>query len=141
MLGPTEEMESTFRYILIAARRAEQLVDGARARMASRHVKPTTIALSELDAGLVPWRKVTPEEYELLRQEEMAAREREDHAPAFMAPPRPTLVVADEGEVEEALDELEDDLEDELEAPTLEGEEFAEAEIEVPGEDIPETAE
>jgi len=52
-----EGIDSTFRYILIAAKRAEQLIHGARARVATRHVKPTTVALAELAAADVPWQR------------------------------------------------------------------------------------
>ena len=48
-------VESKFRLVHIAARRAEQLVQGARPKMESRHVKPTRIALDEVHADLVRW--------------------------------------------------------------------------------------
>ena len=48
-------IESKFRLVHIAARRAEQLVQGARPKMESRHVKPTRIALDEVHADLVRW--------------------------------------------------------------------------------------
>ena len=82
-----EGIDSTFRYILIAAKRAEQLIHGARARVTTRHVKPTTVALAELAAADVPWRKVTAEEYEMLLQQEVAAKEAEEHAPVLFPIP------------------------------------------------------
>lgn len=48
-------IESKFRLVHIAARRAEQLVQGARPKLESRHAKPTRIALDEVDASLVRW--------------------------------------------------------------------------------------
>ncbi len=111
----SQGIDSTFRHILIAAKRAEQLIAGARPRVAGRDVKPTTIALAELAANKVPWRPVTPEEYEAILQQEVAAREAEEHVPALLAAPAPVLppVVEAEGEG----DEEEEDLDAELEGP------------------------
>jgi len=135
MLELPEGVESTFRFILIAARRAEQLVGGARPRLTSHHVKPTTIALAELRGNLVPWRAVTPEEYEVLRLEELAAKEKEEHTLSVLATPRPVPVVVEEPEVEE--EEEVDEFEAELEGPDLDGGELGEVdgvEVTEPGE-------
>jgi len=112
MSEDTPEVESTFRYILIAARRAEQLIAGARPRVATRHVKPTTVALDELAAAKIPWRPVSAEEYEALLQQEAASREKEELAPALFPTPIPVLPVAavaasaaDEEEEEESFEE------------------------------------
>ncbi|HVN75000.1 MAG TPA: DNA-directed RNA polymerase subunit omega [Thermoanaerobaculaceae bacterium] len=106
-------VDSTFRHILIAAKRAEQLIAGARPRVAGREVKPTTIALAELAAGRIPWRAVTAEEYEAILQQEVAAREAEEHLPALLAVPAPVLppVIEAEGEGDEEEEELETELE------------------------------
>ncbi len=48
-------IESKFRLVHIAARRAEQLIQGARPKLTSRHAKPTRVALDEVDANLVRW--------------------------------------------------------------------------------------
>ena len=48
-------VESKFRLVHIAARRAEQLVQGARPKMESRHTKMTRIALDEVNHDLVKW--------------------------------------------------------------------------------------
>jgi DNA-directed RNA polymerase omega subunit len=124
-----EGVESTFRFILIAAKRAEQLIGGARPRLQPRGFKPTSIALEELLADQVPWQAVTAEEYELLKQQETLAREREEQAPIFPTPiPVIPVVVEVEVEVEaEEEEEIEDDLdgldfddEIEVEAPNAE---------------------
>ncbi len=81
-----EGIDSAFRHILVAARRAEQLINGARPRIQSRHVKPTTIALAEMQEGEVPWRIVSPEEYEALRQQELAPEASEDETTVFVRP-------------------------------------------------------
>jgi DNA-directed RNA polymerase subunit K/omega len=120
-------IDSTFRYILIAGKRAEQLMTGARSRVSSRFVKPTTIALAELAAEKVPWRAVSAEEFEQLRQQELAARDEERTHPAIPTPlPLPPAPVEPEAEGEE------EELEDELEGALLEGD------IEVPDEVPPE---
>ena len=122
MASPLEGFDSTFRYILIAARRAGQLIDGARPRVETRNVKPTTIALAELEAGRVPWRIVTPEEYEALRQAELQAREKEEQPPAFLQTPRPIVPLLEEAEGED------EELDDELEGPDLDSAELGELE-------------
>ena len=109
-------VESTFRYILIAAKRAEQLIAGARPRVTGRHVKPTTIALAELAADRVPWRNVTPEEYEALLQQEVAAHDAEVQAPVLFSAVPPVAPLVVEPEVEEEEDE-DDELDEELEGP------------------------
>jgi DNA-directed RNA polymerase subunit K/omega len=106
-----EGIDSNFRYILIAAKRAEQLIDGARSRRSSRHVKPTTMALDELNAGVVPWRRVTPEEYDLLRHQELVSREKDELTPIITVP-LPVLPVVVEEEVDVEEEEFEEDLED-----------------------------
>ncbi len=123
MYRSLEGFDSTFRFILIAAKRASQLIDGARPRLETRHAKPTTIALDELEAGLVPWRVVTPEEFEQLRLAEMQAREKEEQPPAFLQAPRPVVPLLEEADVEE-----EEELEEELQGPDFEAEELGEVE-------------
>lgn len=61
------EIESKFRLVHIAARRAEQLMQGARPRIESRHVKPTRVALDEVRGNLVRWQLP---EHVTLRQDE-----------------------------------------------------------------------
>ncbi len=100
-----EGIDSTFRYILIAAKRAQQLIGGARQRVTTRHVKPTTVALVELEADKVPWRKVTAEEYEILCQQEVAAMEAGEHAPVLFPIPPPIIAAIAEPEVEPDEDE------------------------------------
>lgn len=131
-------VESQFRHILIAAKRAEQLIAGARPRITGRNVKPTTIALAELAADKVPWRAVTAEEYEAILQQEVAAREAEEHIPALIAVPLPLLpvIVEPEAEVEEEDEELSADLEGPKFDENLEVVEEAVAE-ELLTEDIP----
>ncbi|HSB37215.1 MAG TPA: DNA-directed RNA polymerase subunit omega [Thermoanaerobaculia bacterium] len=48
-------IESKFRLVHIASRRAEQLMMGARPKLETRHQKVTRIALEEVDANAVRW--------------------------------------------------------------------------------------
>jgi DNA-directed RNA polymerase subunit K/omega len=64
--GP--EFDSLFRFIVVVSQRAEQLINGARVRSESRHVKPTLQALDDVNAGLVGWRVLTQEELDAQRQ-------------------------------------------------------------------------
>ena len=48
-------VESKFRLVHIASRRAEQLVQGARPKIDSKHAKLTRVALEEVNADLVRW--------------------------------------------------------------------------------------
>jgi DNA-directed RNA polymerase omega subunit len=48
-------IESKFRLVHIAARRAEQLMMGARPKLETKHAKVTRVALSEVDSNLVRW--------------------------------------------------------------------------------------
>lgn len=108
-------VDSTFRTILIAAERAEQLINGARPRLVSSFTKPATIALDELERGLVPWRAVSADEYEQLRLQKLEARAVEEHVPVFLRPPLPEPLPPEEAVEtdEEPLDEeLDEDFED-----------------------------
>jgi len=51
-----ERIDSTFRFVLIAAKRAEQLLRGARPKVeTSAQARPTRIALREIAEDLVEW--------------------------------------------------------------------------------------
>lgn len=47
-------IDSKFRFILVAAKRARQLQAGAQPLVQTPYKKPTKIAVAELSAGLVP---------------------------------------------------------------------------------------
>ena len=51
-------IDSKFRYILMAAKRARQLQSGARPLVQSPSKKATKIAQQEVSAGLVPFENV-----------------------------------------------------------------------------------
>lgn len=60
-----DSIDSRFRYVLIASKRAEQLIQGSAPKIRSRHAKPTRMAMEELEEGLVNWMPTAPEPDEL----------------------------------------------------------------------------
>lgn len=50
-----ESMDSKFRYVLLVAQRAEQIMRGARPKVEAAEGKPTTVAKEEIDRGLIEW--------------------------------------------------------------------------------------
>lgn len=68
-----EKIDSKFRYVLVSARRAEQLIRGSRPRLESEE-KPTSVAMHEITDGLVEWG------YGPAPGEEVAAAEAEETA-------------------------------------------------------------
>jgi DNA-directed RNA polymerase subunit omega len=68
MIQLPEEFDSVYRYIVVVAQRAEQLINGAKPRQESRRSKPTLRAREEVDAGEVTWRVLTQEELDAHRQ-------------------------------------------------------------------------
>lgn len=53
-------VDSKFRFILVAAKRARQLQAGARSLVQSQSKKPTRVAQQEVEAGLVPFEMAEP---------------------------------------------------------------------------------
>lgn len=49
-----DKMDSKFRYVLVSARRAEQLIRGGRPRL-DEAGKPTTVAMEEISRELIDW--------------------------------------------------------------------------------------
>ena len=58
-------VDSRFRYVLLVAKRAEQLIQGAQPKMKARHSKATRIAMEEIDRNQVKWQLTPPEEPEV----------------------------------------------------------------------------
>lgn len=50
-----QSIDSKFRFILVAAKRARQLQAGARALVQTPYKKATKVAVAEIEAGLVPF--------------------------------------------------------------------------------------
>jgi DNA-directed RNA polymerase subunit omega len=55
-----QNLDSKFRFILLAAKRARQLQAGARPLVQSQHKKSTRVAQQEVESGLVPFEVVPP---------------------------------------------------------------------------------
>lgn len=55
-----QKIDSKFRYILVAAKRARQLQAGARPLIQSTEKRLTRVAQQEVSAGLVPFELLAP---------------------------------------------------------------------------------
>lgn len=56
-----EGIESRFRYVILVAKRAEQLIQNPSAKYRGKGRKPTRIAIAEVQAGEVKWQMTPPE--------------------------------------------------------------------------------
>jgi DNA-directed RNA polymerase subunit omega len=63
---PEDADASTYRFIIVAAKRARQLQNGQRSVLPATNKKPTVLAMEEARRGLVPYS-------DLAREEEQAA--------------------------------------------------------------------
>jgi DNA-directed RNA polymerase omega subunit len=52
---PGNKVDSKFRFVLVAAQRAEQLMRGARPKVELGKVKSTRVAMAEVNGGMVDW--------------------------------------------------------------------------------------
>lgn len=71
-----EKIDSKFRFVLLAAERAEQMLRGARPKIEMGDLKPTRIAMTEISNDLVEWdygpAPEIEEEIELAEEENLA---------------------------------------------------------------------
>lgn len=58
---PDDPEQSTYRFIIVAAKRARQLQGGARPFLPTTSRKPTIIAMEEVRRGLVKYEDKAPE--------------------------------------------------------------------------------
>jgi DNA-directed RNA polymerase subunit omega len=61
---PDDEDASTYRFIIVSAKRARQLQNGQRSVLPAANKKPTVLAMEEVRRGLVAWEdmnKVEPQ--------------------------------------------------------------------------------
>lgn len=112
--------DSKFRFIIVAAQRAKQLLKGDRPKIKSRHRNPIRVAQEELKAGAIKYEILPFKREERLEEEEVLLTE---------AIP----LVAGESEVDteyegQEVEETEEELEEELDEEELE--EFEEEEEE-----------
>lgn len=62
-------VDSKFRFVLVAAHRAEQLMRGARPKVEAGKRKPTRVAMEEVNHSLVDWGYGPPPQEEAPAQE------------------------------------------------------------------------
>ena len=60
-----KDVDSRFRYVLLVAKRAEQLIQGAQPKVRTRHSKATRGAMEEVRQDQVKWQLTPPEEPEV----------------------------------------------------------------------------
>ncbi len=75
-----DRIDSKFRYVLIAASRAEQLMRGARPKIDAPTVKRTTVATDEVRNDLVSWEMGPAPRPVVEEVEEVAVEESADAA-------------------------------------------------------------
>jgi DNA-directed RNA polymerase subunit omega len=56
---PDDSETSTYRFIIVAAKRARQLQSGARSFLPTTSKKPTVMAMEEVRRGLIKWNDPT----------------------------------------------------------------------------------
>ena len=49
------KVDSKFRFVMVAAQRAEQLMRGARPKIEAGKRKPTRVAMQEVNSNLIDW--------------------------------------------------------------------------------------
>ncbi len=59
---PDDEASSTYRFIIVSAKRARQLQNGQRSVLPAANKKPTILAMEEVRRGLVPYSDAAREE-------------------------------------------------------------------------------
>ena len=60
-MDPSQAIDSKYRFILLAAKRARQLQAGARPLMQTTTTRPTRVAQLEVTANLVPFENLKAE--------------------------------------------------------------------------------
>lgn len=61
---PDDADSSTYRFIIVAAKRARQLQNGQRSVLPAANKKPTVLAMEEVRRGLVPYSDQNQQEEE-----------------------------------------------------------------------------
>jgi DNA-directed RNA polymerase subunit omega len=59
---PDDPDASTYRFIIVAAKRARQLQGGQRSMLPATNKKPTVLSMEEVRRGLVPYSDLSREE-------------------------------------------------------------------------------
>ncbi|MFL6464228.1 MAG: DNA-directed RNA polymerase subunit omega [Bryobacteraceae bacterium] len=66
---PDDQASSTYRFIIVAAKRARQLQNGQRSVLPAVNKKPTILAMEEVRRGLVPYTDLSQPEEEVIPTE------------------------------------------------------------------------
>lgn len=66
---PDDVSSSTYRFIIVAAKRARQLQNGQRSVLPATNKKPTILAMEEVRRGLVPYADLVAEEQQVIAEE------------------------------------------------------------------------
>ncbi len=66
---PDDQAGSTYRFIIVSAKRARQLQNGQRSVLPAGNKKPTILAMEEVRRGLVPYTDLNQPEEEVLPAE------------------------------------------------------------------------
>jgi len=64
-----QDVDSKFRYVLLVAKRAEQLIQGSSAKIRSKFTKPTRIAMEEINRMQIKWHLSKPVEEDTSTEE------------------------------------------------------------------------
>jgi DNA-directed RNA polymerase subunit omega len=67
---PDDVDASTYRFIIVAAKRARQLQNGQRSVLPATNKKPTMLAMEEVRRGLVPYADFAQEEQQAFPEAE-----------------------------------------------------------------------
>jgi len=73
----THNVDSKFRFILLAAKRARQLQAGAKPLIHTSSRKHTRVALEEMKAGALKWEYLTDSRTERVAEQEASASPRD----------------------------------------------------------------
>lgn len=65
---PEDEDSSTYRFIIVSAKRARQLQNGQRSVLPASNKKPTILAMEEVRRGMVPYSDIAREEQQPLAE-------------------------------------------------------------------------
>lgn len=69
MEGLPQDVDSKFRYVLLVAKRAEQLIQGSSAKIRSKFTKPTRVAMEEINRMQIKWHLSKPVDEETPTEE------------------------------------------------------------------------
>lgn len=69
MEGLPQDVDSKFRYVLLVAKRAEQLIQGSSAKIRSKFTKPTRVAMEEINRMQIKWHLSKPVEEDTTTEE------------------------------------------------------------------------